>query len=201
MPALKPTRFTGTVIWLGRVTDRDASLRAEALPRADLGFAGIAGESHGGLTRASCSRVSSQYPRGTQIRNTRQLSLLSAEEMTEIAAGMGVAALDPAWLGVSMVIKGIPDFTHLPPSSRLLMPSGASLTVDMENRPCVLPAPVIDHNAPGHGAAFKAAAKGLRGVTAWVEREGPVALGDRVTLHVPDQRAWAHLDAARSGAA
>ena len=36
----------------------------------------------------------------------------------------------------------------------------------------------------------------LRGLTAWVEREGTFSLGETVRLHVPDQRVWAHLDAA-----
>lgn len=191
MPALKPTDHTGRVTWLGRVADRAESLRAEALDRVDLTFAGIAGEAHGGLTRPSCSRVLAQYRRGTEIRNTRQLSVVSAEELARIAGKMGLETLEPAWIGASLVIEGIPDFTHLPPSSRLQFASGATLTVDMENRPCTLPAAVVDEDSPGHGHLFKAAAKGLRGVTAWVECEGPVALGDAVRLHIPAQRPWA----------
>ena len=190
MPALVPTDFHATVCYLGLVADRDASLRSVALDRADLTFAGIAGEAHGGETRPSCSRVISQHPRGTTIRNVRQLSILSAEELSEIAAAMGIPTVEPAWLGASMVVRGLPDFTHLPPSSRLQAPSGATLVVDMENRPCHLPAAVIDEHVPGHGKAFKAAAKGKRGVTAWVEREGPIALGDVLRLHIPGQRTW-----------
>ena len=34
------------------------------------------------------------------------------------------------------------------------------------------------------------AAKGLRGVTAWVERPGCLRIGDPLRLHVPDQRPW-----------
>ena len=34
-----------------------------------------------------------------------------------------------------------------------------------------------------HGNRFKGAAKGKRGVTAWVEREGDIYLGDTLTLH------------------
>ena len=44
---------------------------------------------------------------------------------------------------------------------------------------------------------FAAAAKDRRGVVAWVEREGSFALGDTLSLHIPDQRVWAHLDEAR----
>lgn len=198
MPALKPTSFTATVTYLGRVPDRDASLRSEPLEQAMLTWAGIEGEAHGGVTRPSCSRVMSQHPRDTEIRNVRQLSVLSEEELSDIAAKIGVEAFDPAWVGASLILRGIPDFTHVPPSSRLQAPSGATLVIDMENRPCTLPAPVIEADAPGAGKHFKPAAAGKRGVTAWVERPGLIRVGDTLTLHIPDQPVWAHLDAARA---
>ncbi|NQX95711.1 MAG: sulfurase [Erythrobacter sp.] len=199
MPSLKPTDFYGRITWIGRVADSDATLRAQALQTADLTFEGIAGECHGGLTRPSCSRVISQHPqRGTEIRNVRQLSVLSAEEMAEIASAMEVETLDPAWVGASLVIEGIPDFTHVPPSSRLQAPSGACITIDMENRPCVLPGRVIDEDAPGHGPKFKAAATGRRGGTASVERPGHIAIGDMLRLHIPDQPIWAEFETARA---
>ncbi|MFV2003218.1 MAG: MOSC domain-containing protein, partial [Paracoccaceae bacterium] len=106
------------------------------------------------------------------------------------ASKIGIEWIDPAWLGASMVVRGIADFTHLPPSSRLQTQDGTTLTVDMVNRPCNLPARVIEQDAPGVGKAFKAAAVGVRGVTAWVEREGPIRVGDTLRLHVPDQRGW-----------
>jgi len=142
-------------------------------------------------------RVLPQYPRGTEIRNTRQFSIVSAEELAQIAAAMALDRLDPAWLGASMVVEGIPDFSHLPPSSRLQGESGATLVVDLENRPCTLPAKVIEAARPGAGKLFKPAGKGKRGITAWVEREGVFRLGDRLRLHVPDQPVWAHLEAVR----
>lgn len=190
MPALKPTDIIGEVVWIGQVADRDASLRSDTLAEALLTFAGIPGEAHGGLTRPSCSRVVSQHPKGTEIRNVRQLSIMSEEELAVISAACGMAALDPALTGASLVVRGIPDFTHLPPSSRLQLPDGATLVVDMENRPCHLPAKVINADHPGAGDTFKTAARGKRGITAWVEREGRVRVGDAVRLHVPDQRAW-----------
>ncbi|WP_323038029.1 MOSC domain-containing protein [Pararhodobacter sp.] len=190
MPALKATEFEATILWLGRVENRDVRLPSTPLDAMELGFDGPDGESHGGMTRLSCSRVTGLYPRNTPIRNTRQLSVLSAEELDEIAQAMGLEALDPALLGASMVLRGIPDFTHIPPSSRLLAASGACLTVDMVNRPCTLPARPIEDLHAGFGARFKPAAKGRRGVTAWVEAEGRVALGDRLRLFVPDQPPW-----------
>ncbi|GGH53831.1 MOSC domain-containing protein [Frigidibacter albus] len=193
MPVLKPSDFWGEIVWLGRVDDRATTLAATPLPELHASFAGVAGEEHAGLTRPSCSRVTAQYPRNTEIRNTRQFSILAQEDLDSIAAAMGLDSLDPAWLGASMVVNGIPDFSHVPPSSRLQAGSGATLVVDIENRPCTLPAKVIEAARPGAGKLFKPAAKGKRGITAWVEREGVFRLGDRLRLHVPDQPVWAHL--------
>lgn len=199
MPALKPTAFVGRIVWLGRVPDRAQQLEAEAVERLVASFAGPESEDHGGLTRASCSRVLGQYPRGTVIRNTRQFSVMSAEDLAAIAAQMGLERLDPALLGATMVVEGIPDFSRVPPSSRLQAAGGATLVVDMENRPCTLPAKPIEARHPGFGAAFKPAAQGRRGVTAWVEREGVFSLGEAIRLHVPDQPVWPHLAMARRG--
>jgi hypothetical protein len=197
MPVLKPTDFIGRIIWLGRVRAEDGVLASRPEERLEAGLAGVAGELHAGATRASCSRVTAQYPRGTEIANTRQFSLIGAEDLAEIAARMGLATLSPALLGASMVIEGIPDFSHIPPGSRLQGQSGATLVVDLENRPCVLPAKGIEAAHPGFGATFKPAATGRRGVVAWVERAGSFALGDSIRLHIPDQPVWAHLAEAR----
>jgi hypothetical protein len=197
MPALMPTNFYATITWLGLVGDREAALESRAVDQITALFSGPVGEAHGGLTRPSDSRVLAQYKRGTPIRNTRQFSILSAEDLAVIAAKMGVESLDGALVGATMVVQGIPDFTHIPPSSRLQNEAGATLTIDMENRPCVLPAKPIEAAHEGFGAKFKAAAKGRRGVTAWVEREGVFRVGDRLRLHVPDQPVWGYWDEAK----
>lgn len=189
MPVLKESGYGGEIVWLGHVV-AGGSLRAEAVDHLNLGFAGDPGSRHEGTNRASCVRVRNLYPEGTEIRNVRQLSILSAEELDAIAQEMGVASVDPAHLGASIVLKGIPDFTHVPPSSRLQAPSGLTLTIDMENRPCVLPGKEIEAEQPGKGAKFKPAAEGRRGVTAWVERTGGISIGNRLELFVPDQRGW-----------
>lgn len=191
MPALIPTEYFATVTWLGVVPERALGLRAVPREALTLGFDGPEGEDHGGLTRASCSRVVSQYPRGTEIRNTRQLCVMSAEELAQIAARMGIATLDPSYMGATLVVEGLPDLTHLPPSARLQGAQGATIVVDMENHPCMLPAREIEADMPGMGKGIKGAAKGLRGVTAWVERAGVLQLGERMRLHLPAQRGWA----------
>lgn len=202
MPALLPTEFHATVVWLGAQAEpvENLVIRAAPVREMPLKFAGFAGESHAGLTRPSCSRVLAQHPRGTEIRNVRQIAIVSAEEMAAVAAELGLSDFDYAWVGAGVVVEGIADFSHVPPSSRLQGPDGVTLVVDMENRPCQEPAVTIERARPGHGKAFKAAAEGRRGVTAWVEREGVLRVGDRLRLHVPDQRPWALSEAARAAA-
>jgi len=190
MPALIKTESRARIDWLGRVPDRTARLHSAPLKRVELGFDGLRGEAHGGLVRPSCGRVTGLYPRGTEIRNTRQISLMSGEELARIGAEIGVDDLPPELLGVNILLSGLPDFSHVPPSARLLADTGACLTIDVQNRPCILPGREIEAAFPGHGKAFKAAAKGARGVTAWVERPGTLALGDHLTLFIPDQRGW-----------
>lgn len=192
MPALQPTEYIAEIVWLGALETEDrTAMVSQVRDQIDLTFAGVAGECHAGLTRPSCSRVTSQYAKGTPIKNERQLSIVSVEELEQIATKMGVDSLDPARLGATMVIRGIPDFSHVPPSSRLQGPSGATVVVDMENRPCQFPAMSLKQDHDEAAKTFKAAAKGLRGVTAWVAAEGALAFGDTLTLHIPDQPAWA----------
>lgn len=190
MPALVPSDHQGTVTWLGLVPTDAPGVASVPQAALRLGFDGVAGDRHQGLTRPSCSRVTGQHPRGTEIRNTRQLAIVAAEDLAAIASGIGLASLDPGWLGSTVVLAGIPDLSYLPPGSRLQGPDGVTLVVDMENLPCVLPGREIEAVHPGLGRRFKAAAKGRRGLTAWVERPGTLQLGASLRLHLPAQRGW-----------
>ena len=193
MPTLIPSTYTACVVWLGYqpVPVEKLVITSRPVQEMPLSFAGFEGEVHAGVTRPSCSRVTMLYPRDTEIRNVRQLCVVSAEEMGEVARDLGLQAMDYAWVGASLVLEGIPDLTYLPPSSRLQGPDGVTLVVDMENLPCQEPAVTIEKAWPGQGKGFKTAAKGKRGVTAWVEREGVLRLGDEVKLLIPAQRPWA----------
>lgn len=190
MPVFLETEFRGEIVWLG-ATPANAGVSSEEQQSLELGFHGISAERHRGENRASCVRVRNLHPEGTEIRNTRQLTILSEEELQLIAADMGMDHLDPTYLGANIVLRGIPDFTYVPPSARLQGPDGCTITVDIENRPCIFPGKEVERDHAGFGPKFKPAAKSRRGVTAWVERPGRLALGDSLRLFVPDQRAWA----------
>jgi len=115
MPILTPTDILARVVWTGVVRDRTATLVAEPVETLRLGFAGAEGDCHGGLPRPSCSRVKLQYARGTEIRNARQLSLVSEEELAAVAAEMGIPEIRPEWTGANLMVAGAPRFTGIPP--------------------------------------------------------------------------------------
>lgn len=193
MAVVAPSGIEGRIAWLGVVRDREVTLCSDPLEAVEAGFAGLEGECHGGLTRPSCVRVTAQHPKDSEIRNTRQASILSVEELAEVAAALGIPALRPEWVGANLVLEGIPQLTLVPPASRLVFEDGPVLTVDVENGPCRFPAEVIERHHPGRGMGFAKAARHRRGLTGWVERPGRLALGQRVALHVPPQRLYPPL--------
>lgn len=184
--------FAGHVDLLLASPDRDAGLEKHEVAEAQFLFTGMAGDCHGGLTRKSDSRMLKQYKRNTEVRNARQVSILSAEELAEVADRMGIPAVNPEWVGANMVLSGIPDLTLLPPSTRLQFPSGAMIVVDAENHPCRYPADIIGRHHPEQKKGFVAAAMHKRGVVGWVEAEGVIRTGDSVTIWIPPQRIYAH---------
>jgi hypothetical protein len=184
--------FQGTVDLLLANPDRDRGLEKTAVTEARLQFSGMEGDCHGGLTRPSDSRMLKQYKRGTTVRNSRQLSVLAVEELMEVAERMGIPAVRPEWVGANMVVRGIPDLTLLPPSSRLQFPSGAMIVIDAENHPCRYPADIIAKHHPEARMGFVKAAMHKRGLVGWVEAEGMIRMGDAITVWIPPQRIYSH---------
>ena len=190
MAILKDSGLRGQVTALLVHSDDTTGIATGQQHSIRVTYAGFEGESHSGLTRASCVRVKRQYPIGTDIRNTRQITIVSDEELAEIAQRLDIAELAPGWLGANLGIVGIPLLTTLPPSSRLILSGGVSLVVDMENEPCDGPAKEVEQRYPGKGRLFVKNALGRRGVAAWVEREGVLEQGDIVEVHMPPLRQY-----------
>ena len=184
---LKPSKIRGCVDAILINRDRHKSLASEQVESIEVSYEGFKGEAHSGLTRPTCSRVKMQYERGTEIRNTRQISILSSEELVQVANNMEIERVEPEWVGANLLLSGIPALSLLPPSTRLIFDNGVSIVVDMENGPCKYPGEVIDEYFPGYGKRFPKAAQHLRGITAWVEKEGIISSGELVSVHFPIQ--------------
>ncbi len=154
-----------------------------------LTYEGIPGDVHSGLYRESGAREP-WYPRGTPMRNERQLSMLSEEELAEVAETLTIALLPPEWIGGNLLIAGVPSFSRLPPRSILMFPSGAAIRIDGDNGPCRFSGRSIADRVPGRPdleLGFVKAAKHKRGLVGWVEREGEVRAGDIVRIRVWEQ--------------
>jgi len=179
--------FQGTVRALLTCADSTQSIESIPVDQVEATYAGFPGDTHSGLTRAACTRFPYLYAEGTEIKNTRQLTVIGSEELAEIASALDIETLQPGWLGANIELEGIPSLTLLPPGSRLVFSSKATLVVDIENRPCVYPAQIIDQHYPGKGRKFVKQAMHRRGITAWVEREGSMQCGDTVDVFFPEQ--------------
>lgn len=161
----------------------------------DVTYHGIKGDYHEGLTRKSGGREP-WYPRGTEMRNERQLSILSEEELKEIAASMKLDVVEPGWIGANLVLEGIPNLSYLPPRTIIMFEGGVSLRIDGYNAPCRFAGGEIAR-ATGSEAEdltrtevaldFAKKAHMKRGLVAWVEREGQIRTGEKFIARIWDQ--------------
>ena len=156
-----------------------------------LGFEGIDGDFHAGATRRSGGREP-WYPRGTEMRNERQLSIVAADELAIVAERMGLAEIKPEWIGANLVIEGVPNLSMLPAGTLLFFKDGVTLKVDAQNGPCRLAGRSIAENAgmtdiEAGALLFPKVAKRLRGVVAWVEKPGTIRAGEEISARVPEQ--------------
>ncbi|MCO5084671.1 MAG: molybdenum cofactor sulfurase [Rhizobiaceae bacterium] len=163
--------------------------QTEAVEALSLGFDGIAGDVHAGPTRRSGGREP-WYPRGTEMRNERQLSLVAPDELVIVAGRMGIAEVKPEWIGANLLIDGVPRLSMLPAGSLMFFKGGVTLKVDAQNGPCRIAGRAIAENAGMADAGallFPKVAKRLRGLVAWVERPGTIRRGEDVSIRVPEQ--------------
>lgn len=156
-----------------------------------LGFEGVDGDFHAGATRRSGGREP-WYPRGTEIRNERQISIVAANELGVVAERMGLAEIKPEWIGANLLIEGVPHLSMLPSGTLLFFRGGVTIKVDAQNGPCRLAGRSIAENAgmadrEAGALAFPKAAKRLRGLVAWVEKPGRMTTGEEISVRVPEQ--------------
>lgn len=190
LPEIRPARrIKGEVSMLLAALGGD--FLTEAVASLDMGYEGIGGDFHAGLTRKSGSREP-WYPRGTEMRNERQLSIVAPDELAVAAAGMGIDRIEPGWIGANLVIEGIPLLSMLPPRTQLFFEGGVTLRIDGDNGPCRYAGAAIAKNFPDMdettvALSFVKAAKRRRGVVAWVEKPGVIRQGEKVTAHIWEQ--------------
>ena len=156
-----------------------------------VGFEGIEGDFHAGHTRRSGGREP-WYPRGMEMRNERQLSIVAPDELAAIAKAMDIAEVKSEWIGANLLIAGVPRLSMLPSGTMLFFKGGATLKVDSQNGPCRFSgrsvaehAGMADHERGS--LLFPKAARRMRGLVAWVEKPGVIRDGEDVSIRIPEQ--------------
>ncbi|MDR7219994.1 MOSC domain-containing protein [Aminobacter aminovorans] len=168
--------------------DHFVTRAVETLP---LTFEGIIGDVHAGHTRRSGGREP-WYPRGTEMRNERQLSIVAPDEMAIVAERMGLAEIKPEWIGANLLLDGVPMLSMLPSGTMLFFKGGVTIKIDGQNAPCRVAgrsiaehAGMADHDAGS--LLFPKVSRRLRGLVAWVEKPGVIEAGEEVSVRVPEQ--------------
>ncbi|MDB5194845.1 MAG: hypothetical protein JWO84_29 [Parcubacteria group bacterium] len=138
--------------------------------------------------------------RGDQVFNWRSWTGLSKEELEEVEALLD-ARIPQGCLLENMMVEGIPNFSKLHPTTRLVFPhrdqpelfderktvGQAILAVWEENGPCKTVGKRLEdhHGIEGLMSRFVEAAKGKRGVMGFVLSPGLVQVGDTVLVYSP----------------
>lgn len=158
---------------------------------------GPAGDRHRGYTR-NLSGHDGEYLRtsalrkGSPVFNWRSWTALSTEEVRMIEDGIGYI-VPVGCLLENIRISGIPGFSQLTPTTRLVFPweSGqqAMLAVWEENGPCGTVGFRLEehHRVPGLKTGFIRAAEHRRGVMGFVLSPGLIRAGDEVRVYPPVQ--------------
>ena len=183
-------KIKGTIAGLYKAKGRD--FITEAVSDLDLTFDGIPGDFHAGPTRKSGGREP-WYPRGTEMRNERQISILSPAELRAVARRLDIAEIPPEWIGGNLLLEGIDRLTQLPPRTLLFFENGVTIKVDGDNGPCRVSGRSIAErvgNRPDIETAFSQQAKDMRGLVGWVEKPGKISVGEAFEARLPPQRLY-----------
>ena len=173
-------RVIATHVWPKDATD---PISVDVL---ELDWGGPVDDRHHGELMASDTRQSRVFTKGTTIRNHRQVSIVDAGELSQIADALGIPRIDPGVIADNICTEGIDALTSLPRMTRMVFPSGAVIMLGGPNAPCTIAGAMVERSYGSRPEAFPKAAIGLRGVTGWIEHPGTVRPGDAITLLPPD---------------
>ncbi len=183
-------------------TGKVLSLCRDGNPIPNLTFAlsGPVGDSHSGSERKLNGHDvayinTSDRKKGDVVFNWRTWTALSQEELAEIEGRLELKVPQGCLLE-NFVVSGIPNFSKLKPTTRLVFQSAEPeenglprpiLTVWGENSPCNTVGLRLEehHEKPRLKTDFVAAAQHRRGVMGFVLASGFVKVGDKVLVYPP----------------
>jgi len=165
-----------------------ALMPGNPVDEVQVNWEGLVGDKHYGLTMKAGSSQK-PYPKGSEVRNVRQISIVSAEELSAVAEGLQLPTIDPSWIGANMMLSGVPGLTQLPSGSRLFFENGVGIVIEGENMPCTTAGGSLQNQFPDRPeltTIFPKRAIGKRGLVAWVEKPGIIRKGESVTIRLAE---------------
>jgi hypothetical protein len=185
-----PRKVSGRVVQVLAATDtRPKAFQSSEQPCLTFDFEGIVGNRRRGWTRSADARVP-YLKRGSEMRNTRHVTIVSREDLADIASRLDLAHCEPSTLGANIVVDGVPNLSFLPRGTRLLFEGGAILSVEDQNEPCILTGAALRAANPGRDdlqLLFPKRAIGLRGLLATVEYPGILRPNSEFIARLPKQ--------------
>jgi len=161
---------------------KKGELGKEATDEISSTIEGIQGDRHFGYTRWSKSKECA-------VRNDRQWTALSVEEVDIIRQNMELRELAAETLGPNIVVQGIPEFSQLPRGTKLLFENGAIFVVEEFTDPCsrmgqhIADKYKIDaNNQLIKPNLFPKASNNERGLVGVIDRPGIIKPGDAVEV-------------------
>ncbi len=178
-------------IFIARASKSLESTRVKAVNVLDNG---LQRDKHQSWFRKADARAK-RYKKGTLIWNSRQISVVSEEDLALIARDLRIDKIEPEWLGANLCVKGIQDLSLLKPRTKIFIPnenkgdSEVGLYITAPNKPCMAPVEVIMKYCPqikGYELEFVKAALSRRGVVAVVEHGGVISEGAEIAVVIQD---------------
>ena len=167
----------------------------------ELNTQGVVGDRHYGYEAISGGRFTSLYKRGTFVRNNRQWSAISSQEVDEISRNLGIEGkLTPELLGINLLIEGVERLSELPPMTYLVFSQHDEFTPRSEGDvvlvvygqalPCTVAGKALVEPCGDASLEkrFPKGALGLRGTTGWVEKGGVIRPNYSVFILTPTGR-------------
>jgi len=176
---------------------RNLSINGQNVTQIYFNFDGPMGDIHSGMTRTLDGHdgsyiATSDMKRGHTVFNWRTWTAVSHEEVIEIEDNL-LLNVPPGILLENLNISGIPGFSQLAPTSRLVFPvrldgSQLVLAVWEQNGPCDGVGKRLQElhkDEPRVSTRFIASAQQKRGLMGFVLSEGYVKIGDSVRVYPP----------------
>lgn len=187
----------GIEVPLTRGSVSSLCINGKSVQEAIFELDGPIGDRHRGFSRILSGhdggyvRTSNLQKKAHRVFNWRSWTGISEEERDAISSEVGIP-LEPGDFQENILFSGIEDFTHLPPSSRIVFPWDVTdtqliLTVWEENDPCVgIGTPFAEkHNDKSLSPRFIKASISRRGVMGFVLSAGIARVGDEVLVYPP----------------